>query len=197
MRRRLFTLAAAISLAMCLAVAWTWAHPGSSSGVRRVIVEIPVGGHIVELSELTVQPLGEQMILGWLPGDNKQIEAQTPPPGTVSKRSFWGVPGVIILISVDIWNGEGATGIMASQWFLVLLTAAVPLLWAWRWTRSALRRLVRSRRARLGLCVRCAYDLRGTPRQCPECGAVAESAGGSPHNPLGQDRASGKAISSV
>lgn len=31
-----------------------------------------------------------------------------------------------------------------------------------------------SRRSSHGLCTNCGYDLRGTPRQCPECGRVQE-----------------------
>ena len=178
MRRKLFTLAAAISLALCLAVAWTWRHPRSVGGVRRAIMEVHVGGRVLELSEV-----GDTLILGWLPGDHREIEVATPPAGMSNKRSAWGLRGVIGVISVRIWNGERAVGIIASDWFLVLLTGALPLVWAWRWTVSRVRRRVQARRARLGLCVRCAYDLRETPDQCPECGAVPEFAPRSPHDP--------------
>ena len=32
---------------------------------------------------------------------------------------------------------------------------------------------LRQKRREKGLCVRCRYDLRGTPRKCPECGTEA------------------------
>src|SRR5438477_1463132 len=160
MRRKLFTLAAPISLLLCLAVAWTWRHPRSSNGVRHAIVQLPVGGRVLELSEVS-----DQLILGLLPADHRQIEAQTPPAGMSSQRSAWGLPGVGAVSSIRISNGERAVGIIAADWFLVVLTAPLPLVWGWRWTVSRVRRRVRARRSRLGLCVRCAYDLRGTPEQ--------------------------------
>ena len=178
MRRKLFTLAAALSLVLCFAVAWTWRHPRSSGGERRTIVEFHVGSRAVELSELQ-----DVLILGWLPRDHRQIEAQAPPPGTTNQRSMWGLPSVGVIIAGRMWNGERAVGIVAADRFLVLLTALLPLAWAWRWTISAVQRRVRSQRARLGLCVRCAYDLRGTPGQCPECGTVPDLAPRSPHHP--------------
>jgi hypothetical protein len=54
--------------------------------------------------------------------------------------------------------------VTAPHWFVALLCAATP-------AARLFRARVRSRRAP-GLCMRCGYDVRATPRQCPECGTI-------------------------
>ena len=57
----------------------------------------------------------------------------------------------------------------APLWPLCLLLAALPARRAVGWSRGRMRK----RRARVGLCPACGFDLRATPGRCPECGAVA------------------------
>ena len=52
------------------------------------------------------------------------------------------------------------------HWFAVLGLSVLP-------ARALARRATLRKRARRGLCGACGYDLRGTPRGCPECGAAA------------------------
>ncbi|HTL29344.1 MAG TPA: hypothetical protein VL282_08985 [Tepidisphaeraceae bacterium] len=53
-------------------------------------------------------------------------------------------------------------------WMLTIIFAAMPAWWFFRVRRQRLRT---SRRER-GCCEHCGYDLRATPGQCPECGAL-------------------------
>ena len=59
------------------------------------------------------------------------------------------------------------TGFVAPLWFLVALTAAVPLA---RLAGAVRRRVEVRRRRRHGGCVGCGYDLRSSGSTCPECG---------------------------
>jgi hypothetical protein len=59
----------------------------------------------------------------------------------------------------------------APTWFLVLVTALCPAVWA-GFLVGERRRVSR---AKLGLCSSCGYDLRATPNCCPECGRVPAS----------------------
>jgi len=45
----------------------------------------------------------------------------------------------------------------------------------WKWRVIPIEEQMERRRN--GLCVKCAYDLRGTPERCPECGTVTRGQG--------------------
>lgn len=85
------------------------------------------------------------------------------PRGTLARRWGFGHDRMA--------NAAGLSyrSVWVPHWLLAMVTAALPGAWLVR--RAKLR--TRRRRLRLGLCPACGYDLRATPGQCPECGAVA------------------------
>jgi len=60
--------------------------------------------------------------------------------------------------------------IIAPWWFLTLVTVVMPCIWVRRW-----RKLLRA--VQPGCCASCGYDLRATPKRCPECGTIPVGAG--------------------
>ena len=73
---------------------------------------------------------------------------------------------------------HGYPCIVFPHWFLALLFAIAPTYWFFSPDRK------RAKRAKLGLCEHCGYDLRATPQgnRCPECGNARN-----PLDPLPRD----------
>jgi hypothetical protein len=59
-------------------------------------------------------------------------------------------------------------GLTVPIWFLAAVSGVLPLavLGRWQWRRQ------KTRRAAMGFCRVCGYDLRATPQRCPECGTI-------------------------
>lgn len=114
--------------------------------------------------------------VAWLPQARSLTWGRDRPPNPISVASptplgrmgFQFVSDAVPLSGTSLLM---VVGIIAPSWFVVGITAVPPglayLVWR-RWRRTELRR-------ERGQCVRCGYDLRGTPERCPECGAVAST----------------------
>ena len=77
--------------------------------------------------------------------------------------------GKVVRFSARVDTKRGLGKIVVPHWVVTLLLSALPVLWARRYQQ-------RRRWASQGRCARCGYDLRATPEQCPECGALPEAA---------------------
>jgi hypothetical protein len=188
MRRRVFILAAALSLLLFVAMAALWA--------RSYFVYDAVAGCISEkpTSEICVQALSNHGAISLRRFDLTLTSATAPPSGyrlrdglhfDAGQEKHWktghpesGLSGLRELFAFDLWDGtykrrplrevtqsERDCGIRFPHWVVVLPAAVAPALW-WRQVRK------HRMRRRAGLCLGCGYDLRGTPDRCPECGAV-------------------------
>jgi len=136
-----------------------------------------------------IQPLFE---LGW---NDRLLMLMVTPRSRSAPSSDWWTGGKwrfksrsadgswqqILQIEPGFWRRHGFVQIYAGNpeagmdtmtayfvpiWFIWLLAAA-PLA---GWIVVRVRRRNRMRRIAMGLCLSCGYDLRESPRRCPECG---------------------------
>jgi hypothetical protein len=155
MKRRCFTIFAAMSLVLFIGAAGFWVR---SYWRYDVAVGALVG------------------VNWWVVSGNGQCGLSCH-----THASFGELVFTSDLVDMRRWHGAGFSmisarsrsnpkawfgGIMLPYWFIELPLIPLPALWA----RQARQRHVRRRRMRLGLCLNCGYDLRATPDRCPECG---------------------------
>src|SRR4051812_19229388 len=186
MRRWLFNLATAVSLALCVAVGVLWvrsyrigtlvgylAQRGTDGMYHdRYLAQAEGGIHIVvfrqDVPTAPVYGAGLQ-IVHFAVGPSSPRSSQSSSP----TRAQWSFAGFSYDQRRNLPAREWSDWTIP-HWFLVILTTAIPGVWLYRFIKA--RRV-----KRLGLCPTCGYDLRATPQRCPECGAV----------PGGGDRRSG------
>jgi hypothetical protein len=185
MKRRILPILSALSLLLCVAVCVLWLD--SYRGPRFVFYNWLVTGPPVEVRSAY---WSSDRGVGFVATDRTIAESQSradswindPTPRGFRKITFGGGPTshgplggftrrFIRERNANLQLRVQVLGIGAPYWFCAAVTAALPAAWLLRWRR---RRLAH-RRASLGLCPACGYDLRSTPDRCPECGAEPES----------------------
>lgn len=187
MRRKLFTIAAAVSLLICSATALLWvrsywgtdylqrtvAGPADSMSITNGFRGIEWTSGEVRLfrGESTSYPRGAYVepvagaprsYWGWGRLGRGHVFWETPAP-----RSFWDRLGFYSTqTGLDMsFATESKEWVAFPAWLPVLAFLVLPAAWVVRLSRAR-------RRASAGLCESCGYDLRGTPERCPECGTV-------------------------
>jgi hypothetical protein len=153
LRRRLFDFLTILSLLLCLAIAalyvraFTCRDEIHTSIFRHdcIIASFPHHVHVILAAHASIRAYDTSLTHGLGQYPSRSKYLQ---PRLSSTGLYWE-------ISVPFW-------------LPLLFAGALPVWFAsttWQWRR----------RARLGLCPHCGYDLRATPGRCPECGHVPQA----------------------
>jgi hypothetical protein len=172
--RRPLTLAAAVSLVLCVATVALWVRSyRASDSVYWMPTEVPLC-YIAWSSEGTLT-LGQVTPMMFQPRDRFEYRAEDEAaPRPNYPRRFLGIGWLRMSFQSMGASHPGLAGrdFMVAElpmWMPVAVAALLPVTWA-------ARRVLAKRRGVAFACVCCGYDLRATPERCPECGAAAAPA---------------------
>jgi hypothetical protein len=194
MSRKLFTFAAAVSVALCVAtVSGLWWRSHARQDAAWYVTSSG--------DSYFIASAGGSIVLGWAQGEDSQgneaaqgghsytftFDETKRVIGTQSGGSFFTRAGLARALTYVPWGwrDEGSSVHLTDARCLVIpdwLILLILTLAGWQVVRSVRRLRQRRRLQSAGRCLACGYDLRATPGRCPECGtAVAgKGAGASP-----------------
>ena len=155
MKRRVFNLAAGVSLLLCFATVGLWARSYRHGDFVCVIGWRTLCDFASTSGQLHVEVSGTAASSGmdFNTREPQYILSQDAPPRSLNFLGFDFVHGPVPNYGYFHFYIVGMP-----HWFVALLLLLLPLKWTLR------RRLIS------GACANCGYDLRATPERCPECG---------------------------
>jgi hypothetical protein len=179
-RRRLFNLAAAMSLGLCVATVILWVRSiGHTGSVYWIGAE-----HHLELTntdgvfgilfarDSRLRPVveGTDRLFGWFSWRTELTAGRDRARLRTPSFNKWGF-GLHLAKTVGRPDGQWRFG--ARRLLIVYLPYWLPVLaFALPPVPSSFRFLRRRHRMGAGRCPNCGYDLRATPGRCPECGTA-------------------------
>jgi hypothetical protein len=179
LRRHLFTLFAAASLLLCVAVCGVWVRSHYRYDVKitkrgrteRIYMSMLGRAHYVSMDLGYALPFDDTF--GWY--SRPLLPTDALPQSFPSRKREFALAGVHV-IEGD-WREGGWLSAkeppmpyrawVVPYWLIALAFATPPGWWL-------AKRVRRRRRFKAGLCVACGYDLRASPERCPECGTPSK-----------------------
>ena len=170
-KRRLFTLASAVSLVLCAAVCVLWVR---SYWREDIVVHSTPDGELTAASyrgAVYFDTGRRQKLPATPPGIILRVidpEDNSPAPAEWGGLHYsrW-VP--VRVVADHALDAVPKSWVITSHWVFVCGFSALP-------AACLLKRITARRRRYSGLCPTCGYDLRATPDRCPECGTPAPKA---------------------
>jgi hypothetical protein len=159
MKRRLFNLAAAVSLVMMLALAALWVR---SYWARDALWIVLRRGHPEHLA--CVSTISGQLQLALVrPPDDYKARHRLRYACDRDSISFFEPSDLWAFSSERVGAGAFVPWRVQLPIWCPLISAMIPLATLWR---------LLPRTHAQGKCATCGYDLRATPERCPECGTA-------------------------